>query len=225
MCFSPVTRTAQLNEIVVLPCQSRSRLAETTWRFSNNTVLSQFPYVHQADNSLTFRVTPDTVSTYHCVSEELGFRQTIASFSVTLPVTTPRSFPHPSRQHPDVTRDSRKDTEMEPIPSDETLFDEIEPTEGKKTTAWTTGTDSGSPIQARKNPMNSAEKAVCISQKSYYAEMVAFCLLFVMCAFACIAFVVLWRHSMRCNKTAPEKDSEKDNICQTELEDKQTPNS
>ncbi|XP_056617602.1 semaphorin-4A [Triplophysa dalaica] len=223
-----VTHTAQLNEIVVLPCQSRSRLAEVTWRFSDNSVVSQYPYLHQADNSLTFRVTPDTVSTYRCVSEELGFRQTIVSFSVTLPVT-PRSFPHPSHEHPYVTQDSNKVTDMEPIPKEEILFDETKPTEGKKTTAWTTGTDSGQDIiQARHNPMNSAEKVVCISKKSYYAEMVAFCLLFVMCACLFIAFVVLWKHSMRCNRTTPEKnpkDTETDNIWQTELEDKQTLNS
>ncbi|KAI7807148.1 putative semaphorin-4B-like [Triplophysa rosa] len=221
-----VTRTAQLNDIVVLPCQSRSRLAEVTWRFSDNSVVSQFPYMHQANGSLTFRVTPDTVSTYRCVSEELGFRQTIVSVSVTLPVT-PRSFPYPSQQHPDITRDSNKVTEMEPIPKDEILFDETEPTEGKKT-AWTTGTDSGSGIQTRNNPMNSAEKDVCISKKSYYAEMVSFCLLFVICLCLFIASVVLWRHSMRCNRTTSEKkpkDSETDNIWQTELEDKQTPSS
>ncbi|KAA0702785.1 Semaphorin-4A Semaphorin-B [Triplophysa tibetana] len=222
-----VTRTAQLNEIVVLPCQSRSRLDEVTWRFSDNSIVPQFPYLHQADHSLTFRVTQETVSTYRCVSEELGFRQTIVSFSVKLPVT-PRSFTHPSHEHPDVTQDSSKVTDMEPIPKDDILFDETEPTEGKKTTAWTTGTDRGNVIQARHNPMNSAEKAVCISEKSYYAEMVAFCLLFIMCACLFIAFVVLWKHSMRCNRTTPEKnpkDTETDNICQTELEDKQTPNS
>nr|XP_055067029.1 semaphorin-4A isoform X1 [Misgurnus anguillicaudatus] len=196
-------RTAQFNEIVVLHCESRSRLAEVTWRFLNNSVVSQLPYVHQADGSLTFRVTPDTVGIYRCVSEELGFRQIIASFSV-MPPITPRSFSHPSYQHPDVTRDSSKDTEMEPISEEET-----ESTKGKT------------------NLMN-PENMVCIKQKSYYTEMIAFCILFVMCICLFTGFVVFWWHSMWCNKTVPQnacKDLETDSIWQTELVEKQSPNS
>ncbi|KAL0171462.1 hypothetical protein M9458_031773, partial [Cirrhinus mrigala] len=104
--------TAQLNENVVLPCRSRSRLAKVTWRFSNSSIVPHFPYMQRADGSLVFTATPQTVNIYHCVSEELGFKQTIASFSVTLPIM-PRSFPPPSHQQPDFKK-------TEPIPDDYT---------------------------------------------------------------------------------------------------------
>ncbi|XP_016137421.1 semaphorin-4A [Sinocyclocheilus grahami] len=226
-----VTRIAQLNYIVVLPCHSRSRLAEVTWRFSNNSIVPQFPYRQWADGSLVFIVTPETVNTYHCMSEELGFKQTIAAFAVTLPVI-PRSFPPPSHQQPDITLDSDEGTKTEPIPDYYTTieFDESEPTKGEKMDAFITP-DKTSEKKARTNhqstkTMNTAGKdAVCIAQKSYYTEMVAFCFLFVICLFVFIAFVVLWRHSMRCNKTTPQKqpkDTESDNIWQTELEEKKS---
>ncbi|XP_016313875.1 semaphorin-4B isoform X2 [Sinocyclocheilus anshuiensis] len=226
-----VTRIAQLNDIVVLPCHSRSRLAEVTWRFSNNSIVPQFPYMQWADGSLVFTVTPETVNTYHCMSEELGSKQTIAAFAVTLPVI-PRSFPPPSHQQPDVTLDSDEGTKTEPIPDYYTTieFDESEPTKGEKTDAFMTP-DKTSEKKARTNHqstknMNTAGKdAVCIAQKSYYTEMVAFCLLFVICLFVFVAFVVLWRRSMRCNKTTPQKqpkDTESDHIWQTELEEQKS---
>uniref|UniRef100_A0A9J8A300 Sema domain-containing protein n=1 Tax=Cyprinus carpio carpio TaxID=630221 RepID=A0A9J8A300_CYPCA len=223
-----VTRIAQFNEIVVLPCQSQSRLAEVTWRFSNNSIVPQFPYMQREDGSLVFTVTPETVNTYHCVSEELGFKQTITSFDVTLPVM-PRSFASPSHQQPEVTLDSGQGTEIEPIPDDYTTLelDEPEPTKMEKMDAFMTPDRSGEK-KARTNHQstmnmnrNAGKDTVCIAQKSYYTEMVAFCLLFVICLFVFIAFVVLWRHSMRCNKTTPQKqskDTESDNIWQTELE-------
>ncbi len=215
---------SKLNEIVALPCQSRSRLAEKTWRFSNNSIVPQFPYMRLADGSLVFIVTPETVSTYRCVSEELGFKQTIAAFDVTLPII-PRSFSPPSHQQPDVTLESD-----EGIPNYYTTleFDESEPSKREKTDEFMT---PDSEKKARTNHrstvnMNTAGKdAVCIAQKSYYNEMVAFCLLFVICLFVLIAFVVLWRRSMRCNKTTPQKkpkDTESDNIWQTELEEKKS---
>uniref|UniRef100_A0A8C1SWJ4 Sema domain-containing protein n=1 Tax=Cyprinus carpio TaxID=7962 RepID=A0A8C1SWJ4_CYPCA len=223
-----LTRIAQFNEIVVLSCQSRSRLAEVTWRFSNNSIVPQFPYMQREDGSLVFTVTPETVNTYHCVSEELGFKQTITSFDVTLPVM-PRSFGSPSHQQPEVTLDSGQGTEIEPIPDDYTTLelDEPEPTKMERMDAFMTPDRSGEK-KARTNHQstmnmnrNAGKDTVCISQKSYYTEMVAFCLLFVICLFVFIAFVVLWRHSMRCNKTTPQKqskDTESDNIWQTELE-------
>lgn len=219
-----MTWIAQLNEIVVLPCQSRSRLAEVTWRFSNNSIVPRFLYMQWADGSLVFTVTPETASTYRCVSEELGFKQTIAAFAVTLPVI-PRSFPPPSHQQPDVTLDTK--TELIPDYYTTLEFDESEPTKGEKTVAVMTP-DRTSEKKARTNHqstinMNTAGKdAACIAQKSYYTEMVAFCLLFVICLFVFIAFVVLWRRSMKCNKTTPQKqpkDTESDNIWQTELEE------
>lgn len=179
-----------------------------------------------ADGSLVFIVTPETVSTYCCVSEELGFKQTIAAFAVTLPII-PRSFSPPSHQQPDVTLESD-----EGIPDYYTTleFDESEPTKREKTNAFMTP-DRTSEKKARTNHqstinMNTAGKdAVWIAQKSYYNEMVAFCLLFVICLFVLIAFVILWRRSTRCNKTTPQKqpkDTESDNIWQTELEEKKS---
>ncbi|RXN20323.1 semaphorin-4A-like isoform X1 [Labeo rohita] len=203
-----VGRPAQLNENVVLPCHSRSRLAEVTWRFSNNSIVPHFPYMQQADGSLVFTATPKTENTYRCMSDELGFKQTIASFAVTLPIR-PRSFPPPSHQQPEL------------IPDDYTTeSDESEPTKEEK--------KNGEKIPRTNHRSNSNMKtagkdAVCIAQKSYYPEMVAFCLLFVICLFVFIAFVVLWRHNMRCNKTVPQKqakDTESDNIWQAELEEK-----
>ncbi|XP_052473957.1 semaphorin-4A-like [Carassius gibelio] len=225
------TRVAQFNEVVVLPCQSQSRLAEVTWRFSNNSIVPQcstlFPYMQWADGSLVFPVTPETVNTYRCVSEELGFKQIITSFTVTLPVM-PRSFPSPSHQQPEVTLDSGQGVEIEPVPEDYTTLelDESEPTKIEKTDAFTTSDRSGekktrSSHQFTMNMNTAVKDAVCIAQESYYTEMVAFCLLFVICLFVFIAFVVLWRNSMRCNKTTPQKqskDTESDNIWQTELE-------
>ncbi|XP_051577181.1 semaphorin-4A-like [Myxocyprinus asiaticus] len=222
-----VTRTSQLNEIVVLPCQLRSRLAEVTWRFANNSVVSQFPYLQQTDGSLIFRVTPDTVNTYSCVSEELGFKQTIAAFAVMLPVQ-PRSLSHPTYQHPGIALNISKDMEVEPIPEYYTThgFEESEPTKPKTIHAFITPDRDSE--QARINLISTAGKAVCISQKSYYTEMVAFCFLFSVCLCVFAAFMVLWKHSMRCNRTAPQKppkDTETDNIWQTELKENQTPTS
>ncbi|KAL1259927.1 hypothetical protein QQF64_010504 [Cirrhinus molitorella] len=184
---------AQLNEVVVLLCQSRSRLAEVTWRFSNDSIVPQFPYVQRADGSLVFTATPETVNTFHCVSDELGFKQTIASFAVTLHIT-PRSFPRPSHQQPDFTK-------TEPIPDDYTIleFDESEPAKEEKKDVFMTP-DRSSEKEDRTNHQstsntNTAGK-VCIAQKSYYTEMIAFCLLFVICLLVFFAFVVLWRHSM-----------------------------
>ncbi|XP_077070933.1 semaphorin-4A [Siphateles boraxobius] len=229
-----VRRIAQFNEIVVLPCQSRSRLAEVTWRFLNDSAVPQFPYLHRADGSLVFLITPETVNTYHCTSKEMGFEQIIAAFAVILPII-PRSLPPPSHQQPDVTLDSSKDSEIEPIPEHYTTleFDESdsEPTINEKTNTFMTPDRSGEK-QARTNRastvnMNTDGKdAVCISQKSYYSEMVAFCLLFVICLLVFVAFLILWKQSMRCNKTTPQKqpkDTESDNIIwQTELEEKQS---
>lgn len=225
-----VKRIAQLNEIVVLPCHSRSRLAEVTWRFLNNSIVPQFPYMQWTGNSLVFIVTPETVNTYHCVSEELGFKQIIATFDVTLPVI-PRTFPS-SHQQPDVTLDFDEGTKTEPIPDDYTTieFDESEATKGEKKDAFMTA-DRTSEKKDRTNHqstenMNTAGKdTVYIAQKSYYTEMVVFCLLFVICFFVFIAFVVLWRRSMKCNKTTPQKqpkDTESDNIWQTELEEQKS---
>jgi len=225
-----VTRIAQFNEIVVLPCQSRSRLAEVTWRFLNNSAVPQFQYLQQADGSLVFRITPETVNTYHCMSKEMGFEQIIAAFAVILPII-PRSLPPPSHQQPDVTLDSSEGTETEPIPDYYTTFEfdnsDSESTTNEKTNAFMTPDRSGEK-QARTNHestvnTNTDEKdAVCISKKSYFSEMVAFCILFVICLFVFVAFVILWRYSMRCNKTTPQKqpkDTESDNIWQTELDE------
>ncbi|XP_051574998.1 semaphorin-4A-like [Myxocyprinus asiaticus] len=222
-----VTQIVQFNEIVVLPCPLRSRLAEVTWRFANNSVVSQFPYLQQTDGSLTFRVTPDTVNTYSCVSEELDFKQTIATFSVILPFQ-PRSHFDPTYQQPGIALNKSKDTEVEPIPEYYTThgFEESNPTKWKTIDPFIT-TDRGSE-QARTNPINTSGKAVCISQKSYYTEMVAFCFLFVMCLCVFAAFVVLWWHSMRCSRTTPQKppkNTETDNIWLTELEENKTPTS
>ncbi|XP_067252652.1 semaphorin-4A [Chanodichthys erythropterus] len=205
-----VTRIARFNETVVLPCQSRSRLAEVTWRFSNNSVVSQCPYLQRANGSLVFPVTPETVNTYRCMSKELGFEQIIAAFTVILPAI-PRSLPPTSHQQPDITLD----TEIEPIPDYYTTleFDES----GVKQPR--TNHESTVTINT------SGQDTVCISQKSYYTEMVAFCFLFVICLFVFVAFVILWRRSMRCNKTTPQKqtkDTESDNIWQTELDEKQS---
>ncbi|XP_043117219.1 semaphorin-4A isoform X2 [Puntigrus tetrazona] len=226
-----VTRIARLNEIVVLPCRSRSRLADVTWRFSDNRVVPQLMYMQRADDSLVFTVTPETLKTYLCVSEELGFKQTIAAFAVTLPVF-PRSFPPPSDRQPDVTLNSDEDPKTEPISDYYTAFefDESEPTKEERTDAFMTP-DRTNEKKARTNPqstinINTAGKdIVCVAQKSYYNEMVAFCLLFVFCLFVFIAFVVLWRRSMRCNKTTPQKqpkDAESDNIWQTELDEQKS---
>lgn len=188
--------------------------------------------MQREDGSLVFTVTPETVNTYHCVSEELGFKQTITSFDVTLPVM-PRSFASPSHQQPEVTLDSGQGTEIEPIPDDYTTLelDEPEPTKMERMDAFMTPDRSGEK-KARTNHQstmnmnrNAGKDTVCIAQKSYYTEMVAFCLLFVICLFVFIAFVVLWRHSMRCNKTTPQKqpkDKESDNIWQTELEEQRS---
>ncbi|XP_067304178.1 semaphorin-4A isoform X2 [Pseudorasbora parva] len=222
-------RIAQLNEIVALPCQSRSRLAEVTWRFSNNSAVPQFPYLQRADGSLVFRITPETVNTYRCESKELGFKQTIAAFKVILPVI-PRSLFPTSHQQPDVTLDSRKGTEKEPIPDTTLAFDEsesdYEPTSNEKTNAFMTPDSSGEKrARTTVNMKTTGKDTVCISQKSYYSEMVIFCLLFVICLFVCVAFVIPWRQIMKGNKTAPQKepkDTESDNIWQTELEEKQS---
>lgn len=205
-----MTRIAQFNETVVLPCQSRSRLAEVTWRFLNNSVVSQCPYLQPANGSLVFPVTPETVNTYRCMSKELGFEQIIAAFTVILPAI-PRSLPPTSHQQPDITLD----TEIEPIPDYYTTleFDES----GEKQPR----TNHASTV----NINTSGQDTVCISQKSYYTEMVAFCFLFVIVLFAFIAFVIRWRKSMRCNKTTPQKqtkDTESDNIWQTEMDEKQS---
>ncbi|XP_051720638.1 semaphorin-4B isoform X2 [Ctenopharyngodon idella] len=224
-----VIRNAQLNETVVLPCPVRSRLAEVTWRFSNNSVVPRCPYLQHANHSLVFPITPETLNTYRCMSKELGFEQIIAAFTVNLsPI--PRSLPPTSHQQPDITLD----TEIEPIPDYYTTleFDESDskPTKNEKTNAFMTPDRSGEkqPRTNRESTVNintSGQDAVCISQKSYYTEMVAFCILFVICFFVFVAFVILWRKSMRCNKTTPQKqtkDTESDNIWQTELDEKQS---
>lgn len=204
-----------------------------TWRFLNNSAVPQFPYLQRADGSLVFLVTPETVNTYHCMSKEMGFEQIIAAFTVILPII-PRSLPPTSHQEPDVTLDFSKGTEIEPIPDYYTTleFDESdsEPTTNEKTNAFMTPDRSGEK-QGRTNRestvnMNTDGKdAVCISQKSYYSEMVAFCLLFFISLFVFVAFLILCRKSMRFNKTTPQKqlkDTESDNIWQTELEEKQS---
>ncbi|KTG36853.1 hypothetical protein cypCar_00009446 [Cyprinus carpio] len=226
-----VTRIAQLNEIVVLQCHSRSRLAKVTWRFLNNSIVPQFPYMQWAGSSLVFTATPETVNTYRCMSEELGFKQTIATFAVTLPVM-PRSFPPSSHQQPDVTLDSDEGTKTEPIPDYYTTLkvDESEPTKGKKKDAFmtpdrTSEKKAGTNHPSTKNMNTAGKDGVCIAQKSYYTGMIIFCLLFFICLFVFIAFVVLWRRSMRCNKTTPQKqpkDKESDNIWQTELEEQRS---
>lgn len=163
----------------------------------------------------------------------MGFEQIIAAFTVILPII-PRSLPPTSHQEPDVTLDFSKGTEIEPIPDYYTTleFDESdsEPTTNEKTNAFMTPDRSGEK-QGRTNRestvnMNTDGKdAVCISQKSYYSEMVAFCLLFFISLFVFVAFLILCRKSMRFNKTTPQKqlkDTESDNIWQTELEEKQS---
>ncbi|XP_056332154.1 semaphorin-4A [Danio aesculapii] len=195
-------KTAQLNEIVVLPCQSKSKLAKVTWRFSNNSLVPQFPYLQWTDGSLVFPVSPETTNNYRCVSEELGFQQTIATFAVNFPVV-PRSRMSPSHQQPEHT----DFTTIE--------LDESEPINEKKINAMSE--------EKQASPYHNAGKdTLCISQKSYYSEMVAVCIFFVIFCFCILAcFVVMWRNGKRCNKILPQelpqKGTESDKICQTEL--------
>lgn len=195
-------KTAQFNEVVVLPCRSKSRLAKVTWRFSNNSIVPQFPYLQWTDGSLVFPVSPETTNTYRCVSEELGFQQTIATFAVNLPVV-PRSHMSPSHQQP------------EHIDFNTIELDESEPINEEQINARSEEKQASTYHNAGKDTLS-------ISQKSYFTEMVTFCFLFVICFCTLACFVVLWRNSKRCNKILPQKDAESDKICQTELEEKQS---
>ncbi|XP_072535544.1 semaphorin-4A isoform X2 [Salminus brasiliensis] len=88
----PVPKVVQvhLNMLVKLPCHLSSRLAKVSWRFTNHSIVPQFHYLQQRDGSLVFRVTPKTALEFHCVSEEQGFQQIKAIFSLKVQAS-PRS--------------------------------------------------------------------------------------------------------------------------------------
>ncbi len=144
-----------------------------------------------------------TVSTYRCVSEELGFKQTIAAFDVTLPII-PRSFSPPSHQQPDVTLESD-----EGIPNYYTTLElsNLNLQKGKTDEFMTPDSEKKARTNHRSTVnMNTAGKdAVCIAQKSYYNEMVAFWPLVCHLSLWLIAFVVLWRRSMRMQQNHPSE--------------------
>ncbi|XP_066538374.1 semaphorin-4A-like isoform X2 [Hoplias malabaricus] len=73
-----------LNQLVMLPCHSRSRLAKVSWRFSNHSIVPMSLYLQNKDGSLVVNVTPSTAMEFHCVTEEQGFQQTAVIFSLKL---------------------------------------------------------------------------------------------------------------------------------------------
>lgn len=82
ICVSaPEVIPVQLYQLVRLPCRSRSRLAQVKW-FSNHGIVNQPIYQQEGDGTLVFHVTPETFQEFQCVTEEQGFQQTVATFSL-----------------------------------------------------------------------------------------------------------------------------------------------
>lgn len=68
----------------MLLCPKPSSQSRLSWRFSNHTLLPPDIYLQSGDGRLVFASSPLTVGHYICVSEERGFEQTVAVFSVKL---------------------------------------------------------------------------------------------------------------------------------------------
>ncbi|KAI4830533.1 hypothetical protein KUCAC02_002157 [Chaenocephalus aceratus] len=71
--------TLPINTFKVLPCKSRSNLAQRRWSYSD--AASQFLYATPEGN-LVVVAQADRVETYECWSEEEGFRQLLANYCV-----------------------------------------------------------------------------------------------------------------------------------------------
>ncbi|KAI4892414.1 hypothetical protein NFI96_019350 [Prochilodus magdalenae] len=77
----------QLYHWVSLPCHSKSRVS---WKFTNHSSLPKTRYLLQEDGSLFFLITPNTPLELLCVTEEQGYQQTVAIFSLKVQAS-PRS--------------------------------------------------------------------------------------------------------------------------------------
>ncbi|KAM4601466.1 semaphorin-4A [Polymixia lowei] len=81
---APVTEEVyvHLNNVVKLPCQKPSNLAIVNWTSAGVGALPQNLFLQSADGSLAFFSSPDTLGAYSCVSEEGGYQEDVAAYTV-----------------------------------------------------------------------------------------------------------------------------------------------
>lgn len=178
---------AELNSLIVLLCPKPSSQSLLSWRFSNHTLLPPDIYLQSGDGRLVFASSPFTVGRYICLSEERGFKQIVAIFSVKL-----------GTEHDKIQLCKHNLL---------TTAGKTSPTSGQNprhTTSSGTSTHStGSSTGTTREPegyvintqtQNKADNGVnsLTSSKSYYGELVAVSTLLVICVL--ILGGMLWWH-------------------------------
>ena len=80
-----------INAIVRLDCTKPTNLATLIWKSPKWDTLPKDLFIQSREGSLVFWANYDTEGTYHCVSVERGFQETIANYIVSLSAS-PHSF-------------------------------------------------------------------------------------------------------------------------------------
>ncbi|XP_078143449.1 semaphorin-4A [Centroberyx gerrardi] len=78
----PVSVEVHLNEAVRLQCSKPSNLATLTWTSPGFSSLPEKFFLRSADGSLSFLASSHTLGTYRCVSEEGGYQEVVARYTV-----------------------------------------------------------------------------------------------------------------------------------------------
>ena len=84
-----------INAIVRLDCSKPTNLATLIWKSPKWDTLPKDLFFQSREGSLVFFATYDTEGTYHCVSVERGFQETIANYIVSLSASPRGIAPRP----------------------------------------------------------------------------------------------------------------------------------
>ncbi|KAM3873550.1 semaphorin-4A-like [Diretmus argenteus] len=107
---APVETFTYLNEAVRLPCRKPSNLATLKWTSPRFRILPENLFIQSADGSLVFLATSGTLGSYHCISEEGGYQEIVASHTVRQ-TAPPRSMgPPPTLIHHNTVTDTHRKT-------------------------------------------------------------------------------------------------------------------
>lgn len=168
----------------MLLCPKPSSQSLLSWRFSNQTLLPPNIYLQTGDGRLVFSGSPLTVGRYICVSEERGFEQMVAIFSVKPgiglttkqadkhnPHTTDKKTSPTSGLSPSLTTSSGKSTRS--------MGSHTSTTREPRGYVITTQMENAALTSATVESGNGDDSLR--STKSYYGELVAVSILLVIC--------------------------------------------
>ncbi|XP_030638980.1 semaphorin-4A [Chanos chanos] len=208
------TISVVLSERVILPCQSRSKLATLSWRSENNSI-DQKNYIQSEDGSLMFLASPATLGTYSCISTERGFHQILAIFSLSQSVS-PRAMVSPGKPNhntpnsePGTPSETGQTTDMEIVPESDIIGGhneesvDSETTDENKEHFHSTVGGAASDPKTTGQTQNSGLKPVT-EAKSYYRELVTVTLLFCICLCMLLFSGFHWWKWRRISNTGPQ---------------------